>query len=114
MPSGFDNQVQTEEVVNRDGGRAAMNKHNSKDPRALSGGETSFATICLLLSIWECVACPLRCLDEFDVFMDAHNRKLAMSLLVSCPGQVCDIIEADKTSPKRWRLLNISSTDSIF
>lgn len=59
-----------------------MNKHNSKDPRALSGGETSFATICLLLSIWECVACPLRCLDEFDVFMDAHNRKLAMSLLV--------------------------------
>jgi hypothetical protein len=71
-------------VVNRDGNRAAMNKHNSKDPRALSGGETSFATICLLLSIWECVACPLRCLDEFDVFMDAHNRKLAMSLLVCC------------------------------
>ncbi|GHJ88325.1 hypothetical protein NliqN6_4727 [Naganishia liquefaciens] len=75
-------KVQTEEIVNRDGNRAAMNKHNSKDPRALSGGETSFATICLLLSIWECVACPLRCLDEFDVFMDAHNRKLAMSLLM--------------------------------
>ncbi|KAI5454933.1 Structural maintenance of chromosomes protein 6 [Naganishia albida] len=75
-------KVQTEEVLNRDGARASMNKHNSKDPRALSGGETSFATICLLLSIWECVACPLRCLDEFDVFMDAHNRKLAMSLLM--------------------------------
>ncbi|KAJ9124140.1 hypothetical protein QFC22_000936 [Naganishia vaughanmartiniae] len=75
-------KVQTEEIVSRDGSRPAMNKHNSKDPRALSGGETSFATICLLLSIWECVACPLRCLDEFDVFMDAHNRRLAMSLLM--------------------------------
>jgi hypothetical protein len=107
-------QVQTEEVVNRDGGKASMNKHNSKDPRALSGGETSFATICLLLSIWECVACPLRCLDEFDVFMDAHNRKLAMSLLVSCSGQVRDIWRLTSLSPKRWRLPNISSTDSIF
>ncbi|KAJ9106077.1 hypothetical protein QFC21_001216 [Naganishia friedmannii] len=75
-------KVQTEEIISRDGTRPTMNKHNSKDPRALSGGETSFATICLLLSIWECVACPLRCLDEFDVFMDAHNRKLAMSLLM--------------------------------
>lgn len=74
-----------------------MNKHNSKDPRALSGGETSFATICLLLSIWECVACPLRCLDEFDVFMDAHNRKLAMSLLVSCPCSFSEGIEVDKS-----------------
>jgi len=55
----------------------------AKDARALSGGETSFTTLCLILAIWGNVKSPLRCLDEFDVFMDAENRKLAMSLLVS-------------------------------
>jgi chromosome segregation ATPase len=30
----------------------------------LSGGEKSFATICLLLSIWEAMGSPIRCLDE--------------------------------------------------
>lgn len=33
-----------------------------KDPRSLSGGEKSFSTICLLLSLWESIGCPLRCL----------------------------------------------------
>lgn len=30
----------------------------------LSGGEKSFSTICLLLSIWEAMGSPVRCLDE--------------------------------------------------
>jgi structural maintenance of chromosomes protein 6 len=30
----------------------------------LSGGEKSFSTICLLLSIWEAMGSPIRCLDE--------------------------------------------------
>lgn len=34
----------------------------SKDPRSLSGGEKSFSTICLLLSLWEAIGCPIRCL----------------------------------------------------
>ncbi|CCU99378.1 unnamed protein product [Malassezia sympodialis ATCC 42132] len=53
-----------------------------KDPKALSGGEKSFATICLLLSLWEAIGCPIRCLDEFDVFMDAVNRQVSMKMIV--------------------------------
>jgi chromosome segregation ATPase len=53
-----------------------------KDPKALSGGEKSYATICLLLALWESMASPFRALDEFDVYMDAANRHLAMKLIV--------------------------------
>lgn len=55
---------------------------HDKDPKALSGGEKSFSTICLLLSLWEAIGCPIRCLDEFDVFMDAVNRKVSMKMIV--------------------------------
>ena len=54
----------------------------NEDPRGLSGGEKSYATVCLLLSLWESMASPFRALDEFDVFMDAVNRRLAMKLMV--------------------------------
>ncbi|RUP50873.1 hypothetical protein BC936DRAFT_137276, partial [Jimgerdemannia flammicorona] len=53
-----------------------------KDPRSLSGGEKSFSTLCLLLAIWDGVACPIRCLDEFDVFMDAVNRRISMGMMI--------------------------------
>ncbi|GAA5839517.1 hypothetical protein JCM3766R1_003566 [Sporobolomyces carnicolor] len=53
-------------------------KSRRKDAAALSGGEKSFSTICLLLTMWEAVGCPLRCLDEFD----AVNRRIAMSMMV--------------------------------
>ena len=35
-----------------------------RSTHGLSGGEKSFSTICLLLSMWEAMGAPIRCLDE--------------------------------------------------
>ncbi|KAJ9604138.1 Structural maintenance of chromosomes protein 6 [Cladophialophora chaetospira] len=53
-----------------------------RSAKTLSGGEKSFSQICLLLSIWDAMGVPIRCLDEFDVFMDAVNRNTSVKLLV--------------------------------
>lgn len=52
------------------------------DMRSLSGGERSFSTVCFMLSLWEITECPFRCLDEFDVYMDMHNRRISLDLLM--------------------------------
>ncbi|ETN37934.1 uncharacterized protein HMPREF1541_07557 [Cyphellophora europaea CBS 101466] len=67
------------DITRRDGtGRSA---------RTLSGGEKSFSQICLLLALWEAMGSPVRCLDEFDVFMDAVNRNLSVNLLIEAARQ---------------------------
>ena len=48
-------RVQTDDQLQTEG-------QKDKDPRSLSGGEKSFSTICLLLSLWDSIGCPLRCL----------------------------------------------------
>ncbi|KAK0039182.1 Rad18-like recombination and DNA repair protein [Biomphalaria pfeifferi] len=50
-----------------------QDKSGSKS--TLSGGERSFAGVSLLLSLWPSLCCPVKVLDEFDVFMDNLNRK---------------------------------------
>lgn len=54
-----------------------------RQTKTLSGGEKSFSSICLLLSLWEAMGAPLRCLDEFDVFMDDVNRDVSTKMIVS-------------------------------
>jgi chromosome segregation ATPase len=51
--------------------------------KTLSGGEKSFSSICLLLALWEAMGAPLRCLDEYDVFMDDVNRDVSTKMIVS-------------------------------
>lgn len=62
---------------------ATGKKGRNKDPKSLSGGEKSFSTICLLLSLWAAMGSPIRALDEFDVFMDSVNRTLSMEIMVT-------------------------------
>ncbi|KAK2877827.1 hypothetical protein FQN49_001145 [Arthroderma sp. PD_2] len=54
----------------------------SRGAKTLSGGEKSFSQICLLLALWEAMGSPIRCLDEFDVYMDSVNRKMAIDILM--------------------------------
>ncbi|KAF6826633.1 DNA repair protein [Colletotrichum musicola] len=56
---------------------------SGRSTKTLSGGEKSFSSICMLLAIWEAMGSPLRCLDEFDVFMDNVNRKISTNMLIT-------------------------------
>lgn len=62
-----------------------------KDPKALSGGEKSFSTISLLLTLWDAINCPIRCLDEFDVFMDEVNRRIAIRMMIDSAKGANDV-----------------------
>jgi chromosome segregation ATPase len=50
--------------------------------QSLSGGERSFSTLAMLVSLGATIECPFRVMDEFDVFMDQVSRKVAMQELV--------------------------------
>ncbi|ODM88865.1 Structural maintenance of chromosomes protein 6 [Orchesella cincta] len=69
---------------------AEQNRKNKELRRALveyslglSGGERSFATICFIMALWQAMECPFYMLDEFDVFMDAFNRKTSQMALIA-------------------------------
>ena len=62
---------------------AAAKSAKGRQTKTLSGGEKSFSTICLLLALWEAMGSPVRCLDEFDVFMDQVNRDVSMKMMIA-------------------------------
>ncbi|KAK2747897.1 Structural maintenance of chromosomes protein 6 [Myotisia sp. PD_48] len=55
---------------------------NGRGATTLSGGEKSFSQICLLLALWEAMGSRIRCLDEFDVYMDSVNRNMAIEIMM--------------------------------
>lgn len=81
-----------------------------RQAKTLSGGEKSFSNICLLLALWEAMGQPLRCLDEFDVFMDDVNRDVSTTLLVS--SLPSDVIL--KLTVLRLRVLDAPLGDNSF
>ncbi|XP_030627220.1 structural maintenance of chromosomes protein 6 [Chanos chanos] len=75
----FDHNNETLSITVKPPGRE---NDNISDMRSLSGGERSFSTVCFILSLWEITESPFRCLDEFDVYMDMHNRRISLDLLL--------------------------------
>ncbi|GMH47517.1 hypothetical protein TrRE_jg10257 [Triparma retinervis] len=77
----FDHRDKTLNLtVQKDSNEASQ----TSDVKALSGGERSFTTLSLLLALGENLETPFRVMDEFDVFMDAVARKIALDTLVQC------------------------------
>ncbi|WWC88499.1 uncharacterized protein L201_003410 [Kwoniella dendrophila CBS 6074] len=70
----------TTRTANADG--EIVEKTHYKSAKTLSGGERSFSTVSFLLSLWSIAPSPIRALDEWDVFLDSANRKVAAKSLI--------------------------------
>ncbi|CAO3596582.1 unnamed protein product [Absidia cylindrospora] len=78
----FSHSKQTLDVRVTTGDQFKEGTERRKDSKSLSGGEKSFSQISLLLSLWNGISSPILCLDEFDVYMDAVNRKQSMKMMM--------------------------------
>jgi hypothetical protein len=52
------------------------------DASGMSGGERSYTTLALLMSLTNSIDSPFTCMDEFDVFMDEKNRRTSVSVML--------------------------------
>merc|ERR1711915_965590 len=99
----------------------ASGSRSSNDVSVLSGGEKSFTQMCLICALWDMMRPPFRCLDEWDVFLDAVNRKIiSEELLRFClrnadkqfifisPQGACDLKNMDYSAVTVLRLRNHS------
>jgi chromosome segregation ATPase len=84
-----------------------------RNTKTLSGGEKSFSSICMLLSIWEAIGSPIRCLDEFDVFMDNVNRAISTQMLVSSKKYFRPMRLMANSFSHRWTRHDVQFHDSI-
>ncbi|CAO3616201.1 unnamed protein product [Cunninghamella blakesleeana] len=78
----FNHKKETLDVRVATGDQFSAAAKHRKDSKSLSGGEKSFSQISLLLSLWQNISSPILCLDEFDVYMDAVNRKQSMKMMM--------------------------------
>lgn len=62
-----------------------------KDLKALSGGERSFTLVSFILSLGAEVCTPFFAMDEFDVFMDAVNRKVSLTSILKFAWDMEDV-----------------------
>jgi len=80
----FDHKAHTLTIiVNPDSKAAAAALDLKRDIRSLSGGEKSYSSVSLILALWNAMTPPFRVLDEFDVFMDAVNRRISMDNIIN-------------------------------
>ena len=77
--------------------------------KTLSGGEKSYSTISLVLALWSQIQPPFRILDEFDVFMDSLNRRIALDQIINY-AKVC-VVKYEFLSANR---VCISGTDEML
>ncbi|KAG7864328.1 hypothetical protein KL919_000356 [Ogataea angusta] len=78
-----------------------------RNVESFSGGEKSFAQIAFLLAIWKPMQSKVRGLDEFDVFMDQVNRRLALKLILQ------KVADNPKTQTIFITPLQISQVDGL-
>ncbi|KAF6260374.1 hypothetical protein COO60DRAFT_1700367 [Scenedesmus sp. NREL 46B-D3] len=72
-------------------GAAARKSQPVRDLKQLSGGERSFTTVAFILALGEFTESPFRAMDEFDVFMDAINRRIATQTLLEFAREKGDL-----------------------
>jgi len=70
-------------IVNPDSKVSAAALDLNRDIRSLSGGEKSYSSVSLILALWNAMSPPFRVLDEFDVFMDALNRRISLENIIN-------------------------------
>jgi len=70
-------------IVNPDSKVSAAALDLNRDIRSLSGGEKSYSSVSLILALWNAMTPPFRVLDEFDVFMDALNRRISLENIIN-------------------------------
>jgi len=72
-------------------GKDGVGNERIKDLKQLSGGERSYTTVAFTLALGSTTEMPFRAMDEFDVFMDSVNRRIAMENLLQFAREQPDL-----------------------
>lgn len=79
---GFDGELVFDHAAKELHMRVSKNGAELRGIETLSGGEKLFTQLALLLAIWQPMRARIRGLDEFDVYMDLVNRKMALRIML--------------------------------